>query len=64
MMANVTYRGQPITPPAGLSPLNQRSESKVAMLPVLGGGPVGVPPAVAQGLVATETYGVVALRLV
>ena len=34
------------------------------MSPVLGGGPVGVPPEVAQGLVATEAYGVVALRLV
>ena len=34
------------------------------MLPMLGGGPVGVPPEFAQGLVATKAYGVVALRLV
>ena len=64
MMAYVTYRGQPIMLPAGLPPLDQQSESTVAMLPVLSEGLVGVPPEVAQGLVATEAYGVVALRLV
>ncbi|CAA6666761.1 unnamed protein product [Spirodela intermedia] len=52
LVVYVTHRGQVITPPTPLPPLEQEKDSTVAMSPA------------AAGIAAAEAYGVVALRLV
>ncbi|KAG1359074.1 NDR1/HIN1-like protein 12 [Cocos nucifera] len=64
LSAYVSYRNQPITPPADLPPLLQDRASSVAMSPVLGGGFVPVSGDVASGLLTDQAYGVVNLRVV
>lgn len=71
LSAFVSYKNQAITPPMMLPPLYHDKDSTVALSPVLGGGTGGagggsvpVSPEVANGLLADQDYGVVALKLV
>ncbi|XP_008810415.1 NDR1/HIN1-like protein 1 [Phoenix dactylifera] len=64
LSAYVSYRNQPITPPANLPPLFQDRDSSIAMSPVLGGDFVPVSGDVASGLLTDQAYGVVNLRVV
>ncbi|CAL9196697.1 unnamed protein product [Musa acuminata subsp. burmannicoides] len=64
LSAYVSYRNQPITPPAALPPMFQEKDSTVAISPVLGGGFVPISGDVAAGLATDQAYGVVGLRLV
>ncbi|KAK8944183.1 hypothetical protein KSP39_PZI007708 [Platanthera zijinensis] len=60
----VSYRDQPITPPASLPSVYQEADGTVIVSPVLGADMVPVSAEVEAGLMNDEAYGVVQLRLV
>ncbi|WOL13151.1 hypothetical protein Cni_G21920 [Canna indica] len=64
LSAYVSYRNQPITPPAPMPPMFQERDSTLTVSPVLGGGFVPVSGDVAAGLATDEAFGVLGLRLV
>ncbi|CAA0831398.1 Late embryogenesis abundant (LEA) hydroxyproline-rich glycoprotein family [Striga hermonthica] len=65
LSALVSYRGQPITPPAPLPPLRHGTKSTVALSPVLGGGgAVPAPPDLVGQILAAPDGGVAGLRLI
>ncbi|XP_008777213.1 NDR1/HIN1-like protein 1 [Phoenix dactylifera] len=64
LSAYVSYRNQPITPPADLPPLLQNRASSIAISPVLGGDFVPDSGDVASGLLTDQAYGVVNLCFV